>query len=289
MFNYFPYQRQIEFYEDIESTLKGQTLKNAVFDDLTDSHNYHYEIFKKYLTSKGQNKMYPDYSDIRQHPIYTQGCTATRTMWCDKQGNYHAPKDMDTSYLRNVVKLLRTVAEAKIFDAKRVINSPLTRLKASQYHTDVSKMSVDTYCFNNFIIWDAIKAQLAYRCEWKPNFNQSVNLPVMPEPTWLGFDRATSKSTEVPTITLPFTEVSKKIDNIETRISNLGQQSANHYTADAAIVRTQEQHTNRMNSLSNRLDTIAETITIINRNCEQLILDNAIQKSRKKVVKKRKR
>lgn len=218
----------------------------------------HLNTSNKFIDQLEKNTM----ENIRQHRIYREGCTATRTMWCDRNGDYYYPKDMDTLYLHNVVKLLRTVAEAKIFDAQRVVKSPLSPLKTSAYHIDVANMNIDEYCYHNFICWESIKFELSRRGEWKHNYTQFIN-PVIPTPTKL--ESEVIKKTE--TNSTP--ELASKIEILDKRISNLVGHTVDTY--------------NKLDSLAFKQSNLTDTVTKINN-----ILNNLLE-PQKKVVKKRKK
>lgn len=277
----------------------------AMYDEHLLNQNMDYVFF---TNSEGKLKVYPEFhfNDIRKHAIYTS-CNATRTMWCDREGNYHYPKDMDTSYLHNVIKLLRTVAEAKISDSKKVLGTSWGKI--SIYHQEVAKMTIDEYCQTHFIIWFALTNALKVRNNWFENNTQFLNpLPAIYGGA-AGGGKINTFDGELKNLMAenrPISDVDKKIVDIqaeiynlkdripsldkkiivaETKISNLGGQSSVHYNSSANLGKTLDMHHNRMNAISSRLDILTTTINAINNNMNNFLLKNVIKK---KVVRRKK-
>lgn len=131
-----------------------------IYDEEVELPKEFYDSFDKNVRAK---------MNVRQRGIYKDGCKATRFEWCNANGDYISIKTMATPYLRNVVQLLREVAEAKIEDSKKVLTHFFL---VNEHDRFISKMSVDDYCSNHFICWPQIKSTLDWKDGWIPNTTQ---------------------------------------------------------------------------------------------------------------------
>lgn len=197
---------------------KGMSINSVIFDE---KYNFTRQFLNNLIGKRVRIKM-----DVRQRRIYKDGCKATRFEWCNAQGNYIPIKTMDASYLKNVVQFLREVAEAKIEDSKKVLTH---HFLVNEHDRVISKMTIDTYCYQHFICWVELRLRLQIKREWVDNRTQVANINygagTIPTQEKLSYDNETlrpgagARIDDIGTGTL--TKTDRDIEYIHSQISDI--------------------------------------------------------------------